>query len=72
MGLILGSLFCAIVSPFVSISYCFDYHSFVMYSEVMSASYGDSDSKESACNVGDPGMIPGSGRYPGEGNNNPL
>ena len=23
---------------------------------------GDSDSKESACNVGDPGLIPGSGR----------
>ena len=28
--------------------------------------------KESACNVGDPGMIPGSGRYPGKGNDNPL
>ena len=23
--------------------------------------------KESACNAGDPGAIPGSGRYPGEG-----
>ena len=33
---------------------------------------GDSDGKESACNVGDPGSIPGSGRSPGEGNNNPL
>ena len=28
--------------------------------------------KESACNVGDPGLIPGSGRSPGEGNGNPL
>ena len=28
---------------------------------------GGSDSKESACNVGDLGLIPGSGRYPGEG-----
>ena len=28
--------------------------------------------KESACNVGDPGSIPGSGRFPGEGNGNPL
>ena len=28
--------------------------------------------KESACNVGDPGSIPGSGRSPGEGNGNPL
>ena len=29
---------------------------------------GGSDSKESACNAGDPGSIPGSGRSPGEGN----
>ena len=28
--------------------------------------------KKSACNVGDPGSIPGSGRLPGEGNGNPL
>ena len=27
---------------------------------------GDSDGKESACNVGDPGSIPGLGRSPGE------
>ena len=27
-----------------------------------------SDSKESACNAGDPGSIPGSGRSPGKGN----
>ena len=33
---------------------------------------GDSDSKESACNVGDQGSIPGSGRSPGEGNGYPL
>ena len=33
---------------------------------------GDSDSKESACNAGDLGLIPGSGRYPGEENDNPL
>ena len=33
---------------------------------------GGSDGKESACNVGDPGSIPGSGRSPGEGNDNPL
>ena len=30
------------------------------------------DSKESACNAGDPGSIPGSGRSPGERNGNPL
>ena len=29
---------------------------------------GGSDSKGSACNVGDPGSVPGSGRSPGEGN----
>ena len=29
-------------------------------------------SKESACNAGDLGLIPGSGRSPGEGNGNPL
>jgi len=28
---------------------------------------GDSDSKESACNTSDPGLIPGSLRFPGEG-----
>ena len=28
--------------------------------------------KESACNAGDPGSIPGSGRSPGEGNGNSL
>ena len=32
----------------------------------------DSDSKESACNVGDPGSIPGSGRSPGEGYGYPF
>ena len=31
-----------------------------------------SDGKESACNAGDPGLIPGTGRSPGEGNGNPL
>ena len=33
---------------------------------------GGSDGKESACNAGDQGSIPGSGRSPGEGNGNPL
>ena len=30
------------------------------------------DGKESACNEGDPGSIPGSGRLPGEGNGYPV
>ena len=33
---------------------------------------GGSDSKESACNVEDLSLIPGSERSPGEGNGNPL
>ena len=33
---------------------------------------GDSDSKESPCNAGDPGSIPGLGRSPGEGYGSPL
>ena len=33
---------------------------------------GGSDGKESACNVGDLGLIPGLGRTPGEENGNPL
>ena len=33
---------------------------------------GGSDGKESACNTGNPGLITGSGRSPGEGDGNPL
>ena len=33
---------------------------------------GVSDGKESTCNAGDPGLTPGSGRSPGEGNGYPL
>ena len=33
---------------------------------------GGSDGKESACNSGDPGSIPGWGRSLGEENSNPL
>ena len=33
---------------------------------------GGSDGKASAYNAGDLGLIPGSGRSPGEGNGNPL
>ena len=33
---------------------------------------GGSDGKESACNAGDPGLIPGSERSPGERNEYPL
>ena len=33
---------------------------------------GGSEVKVSACNVGEPGLISGLGRSPGEGNGNPL
>ena len=33
---------------------------------------GGSDGKESACHAGDPGLIPGLGRSPGEWNGYPL
>ena len=33
---------------------------------------GGSDGKASVYNVGDPSLIPGLGRSPGEGNGNPL
>ena len=33
---------------------------------------GDSDGKESACNVKEPGLIPESGRSPEKGNGYPL
>ena len=39
---------------------------------VLTATGGGADGKACACNVGDPGSIPGSGRSPGEGNGNPL
>ena len=37
-----------------------------------SNSFCGSVGKECAYNAGDPGLIPGSGRSPGEGNGNPL
>ena len=33
---------------------------------------GGSEGKASVYNVGDPGSSPGLGRFPGEGNGNPL
>ena len=38
----------------------------------ISASLMHSDGKESACNAGDPGLIPRLGRSPGGGHSNPL
>ena len=44
----------------------------VGHDRVTSFSLSLSNSKGSACNVGDPGSIYGSRRSPGEGNGNPL
>ena len=33
---------------------------------------GGVEGKESACNAGDPGSVPGLGRFPRKGNGNPL
>ena len=46
--------------------------SFHKYSSTLAGFPSGSDGKASACNAGDPGLIPGSGRCPGEGNGNPL
>ena len=47
-------------------------YSVPLVEEGFDVSPGGSDSKESACSVGDPGSIPGLGRSPGEGLGNPL
>ena len=44
----------------------------VYYRELQSTVQGGWDGKESACNTGDPGSIPGLGRSPGEGNSYPF
>ena len=43
----------------------------ILYVTFMGFPYS-SDSKDPACNAGDPGSIPGSRRSPGEGNGNLL
>ena len=46
---------------------------YVLYSIILHLGFlGGSAGKESACNVGDLGSIPGLGRSPGEGNGYPL
>ena len=43
-----------------------------MFTEYLLGFPGGAEVKASACNVGDLGSIPGSGRSPGEGNGNPF
>ena len=69
---------CDGISPvFVSAStwpyYCLSVsYSLVRTSVLMDLGPHSSVGKESACNAGDPGLIPGLGRSLGEGNGNPL
>ena len=51
-------------------SYLAEWNGFRMANEKSGASF--IVSKESACRAGDPGLSPGSGGSPGEGNGNPL
>ena len=46
-------------------TFCFIFFPIMVY-------YGSSDGKESACNVGDLGLISGLGGFPGGGHGNPL
>jgi len=54
----------------VSFSFLFEYTWFGFYLAL--GFTGGSEVKVSACNVEDPGLIPVSGRSPGEGNGSPL
>ena len=47
-------------------------HCLVHFDNLSRHSSGGSVGKESACNAGDPGSVPGSGRSPGGGDGNPL
>ena len=59
-------------SRFVHVTACVRI-SFLFKSDlVLSFFPGGSDGKASVYNAGDPGLIPGSGRSPGEGNGTPL
>ena len=44
----------------------------IKWDKVYNGFPGSLEVKASACNAGDPGLIPGLGRSPGEGNRNPL
>ena len=49
-----------------------DFHFHFSLSQYQMGFPGGSDGKESACNAGNPGLILGSGRCPGEVNGHPL
>ena len=63
----LPNTFAVSVRNFISTSLVLSYHLLLHYKI-----FGGSDGKESAYNMGDPGLISRLGRYPGEGNGNPV
>ena len=50
----------------------FIYLFFLLFGYIILGFTGGSAGKESACNAGDPGSMPGLRRSPGEGNGNPF
>ena len=69
--------FCSLLVPSSQLYACFQVFHFYptvncCWAYLILGFLGGSNSKESACNVGDPGSIPGSERSPEEGNGNPL
>ena len=56
----------------ISLGILGDWEEYLPWSYSILGFPSDSVGKESASNAGDPGSIPGSGRFPGEGNGNPL
>ena len=61
---------CFFISSFVGITYMLFYYIYI-YIYILHFP-GSSDGKESTCNAGDLGSIPGLGRSPGGGRGNPL
>ena len=58
-------------STHLSLPVCL-FHEYLALSHLKLGFPGGSDGKESACNMGNTGLIPGSGRSPGKGNSNIL
>ena len=62
----------SLASPFKHAGFYPSVASAFLYSVVPWSFPGGSDGKESVCNAGDPGSIPGSGKSPGEGSSYAL
>ena len=63
------NLRCNLLQVFLCSNHC---NNIIQVVRIHNCFPGDSDGKESTCNAGNLGLIPGSGRFPGEGNGYPL